>query len=576
MFKKLVPYLKEYKKYAILSPIMVFFEVTLEISMPFLMSKIIDVGIKNKDFDYVLKTGIIMVVIAILALIFGALAGRFSALGSVGLAKGLREKLFEKVQDFSFSNIDKFSTGSLVTRLTTDVTNVQQSFMMVIRQLVRAPLMLILATLMTFSINKSLVTVFLIAIPILAVSLFIIIMMAFPKFQKMLNKYDEMNANVQENLIAIKVVKAFVRSDYEKEKFTVSADELMQAQKKAEKILSFNNPIMQLVMYSTIISVLWFGGNMVVSGSMLTGELISFINYVSQILMSLMMISFVFVGLVLSKASIVRIVEVIDEVPDIQNNDSDRIMNIKDGSIEFDNVSFSYKNENENLAIDDANLKIESGDTVAIIGGTGSSKSTLVQLIPRLYDTIKGRVLVGGVDVRDYDLDELRNEVAIVLQKNVLFSGTIKENLKWGNADASDDELETACKIAQAHDFIMSFPEKYETVLEQGGTNLSGGQRQRVCIARALLKNPKILILDDSTSAVDTDTEGKIREGLSETLKDTTKLIISQRLSSIEDADKIVILSDGKINAIGKHDDLLKNNDIYREVYESQQKGADL
>jgi len=573
MIKKLTPFLKEYKIYTILTPITVIAEVLLEIFIPLLMSKIIDVGIPNKDFDYVLRTGALMVLMALFSLLFGVLSGKFAAIASMGFAKGLRKELFDKVQGFSFSNIDKFSTASLVTRLTTDVTNTQNAFMMIIRMLVRAPIMLISATFMAYSINKNLVVVFLVAIPILAIALIMIVKAAFPRFGIMLKKYDFMNSAVQENLVAVRVVKAFVRSKYEKEKFEDATDKLRVAQLRAEKIIVFNMPIMQFTMYGCMIAIVWFGGNMIIGGSMLTGELMSFISYVTQILMSLMMISMVFISTVLSKASVARIIEVMDEKVDILDSELLKEVIVEDGSVIFENVSFSYSKNKENLTISNINFKINSGETIGIIGGTGSSKSSLVQLIPRLYDVMDGKVIVGGHDVRDYKLEILRDSVAMVLQNNVLFSGTIKENLKWGNLDATDAQIVDACISAQAHDFIMSLPDGYETELGQGGVNVSGGQKQRICIARALLKNPKIIILDDSTSAVDTATDAKIRQSFSEKLARVTTIIIAQRISSVCDADKIIVLNDGMINDIGTHEQLLLRNQIYREVNDSQKKG---
>lgn len=573
MIDKIIPCLGKYKKYALLTPIMVIGEVILEVFIPFLMAKIIDVGIANADVAYIAKIGSLMVLMALISLFFGALSGRFASLASTGLAAGIRKKLFYKIQDFSFANVDKFSTASLITRLTADVTSTQTAFMMVIRMLVRAPIMLVSATIMAVSINANLSTVFLFAIPFLGGAMGIISYLAFPRFQKMLEKYDSMNSSVQENLVAIRVVKAFVRRDYENEKFEEAANTLRDAQIKAERIVITGMPIMMFTMYACTILIAWFGGNLVIAGDMQTGELFSFISYISQILMSLMMISFAFIGIVMSRASIKRILEVLDEEIDIKNNEESEIT-ANDGSIFFDNVSFSYARKSDNLTLDNVNLKINSGETVGIIGGTGSAKTTLVQLIPRLYDVLEGRILVGGHDVRNYSLDSLRNNVAMVLQKNVLFSGTIKENLKWGNENATDEEIIAACKAAQAHDFISEMPGGYETDLGQGGVNVSGGQKQRICIARALLKNPKILILDDSTSAVDTATDSKIRQSFKENLQNTTTIIIAQRISSVSEADKIIVLNDGKIDGVGTHEELLATNEIYKEVYESQQKGV--
>lgn len=573
MIDKIIPCLGKYKKYALLTPIMVIGEVILEVFIPFLMAKIIDVGIANADVAYIAKIGSLMVLMALISLVFGALSGRFASLASTGLAAGIRKKLFYKIQDFSFANVDRFSTASLITRLTADVTSTQTAFMMVIRMLVRSPIMLVSATVMAVSINAKLSAVFLFAIPFLGGAMGIISYLAFPRFQKMLEKYDSMNSSVQENLVAIRVVKAFVRRDYENEKFEEAANTLRDAQIKAERIVITGMPIMMFTMYACTILIAWFGGNLVIAGDMQTGELFSFISYISQILMSLMMISFAFIGIVMSRASIKRILEVLDEEIDIKNNEESEIT-ANDGSIVFDNVSFSYAKKSDNLTLDNVNLKINSGETVGIIGGTGSAKTTLVQLIPRLYDVLEGRILVGGHDVRDYSLEALRNNVAMVLQKNVLFSGTIKENLKWGNENATDEEIMAACKAAQAHDFISAMPDGYETDLGQGGVNVSGGQKQRICIARALLKNPKILILDDSTSAVDTATDSKIRQSFKENLQNTTTIIIAQRISSVSEADKIIVLNDGKIDGVGTHEELLATNEIYKEVYESQQKGV--
>ena len=574
VIRKLAPYMSKYKLYAILCPLAVIGEVMLEIRVPFLMAKIVDVGIPSHDIQYVIRTGGMMLLMALFALLFGVLSYKFAAKAAMGFGSELRRGLFEKIQDFSFSNIDKFSTASLVTRITTDVNNAQNAFMMTIRILVRAPLMLVSATIMAFTINASLVTVFLVAVPILAVALLLIGAAAFPPFNAMLKKYDKMNGSVQENLIAIRVVKAFVRSVYEKAKFKAANDDLMQASIKAERIIICNVPFMQLTMYACIISILWFGGNMIIGGSMMTGELISFISYVTQILMALMMISMVFINIVLSRASIGRITEVLDEPIDITDHDAAEGAEVENGSIDFQHVFFKYNRESDNDILEDVNLHIEPGETVGIIGGTGSAKTTLVQLIPRLYDVTSGQVLVGGRDVRDYRLETLRNSVSMVLQKNVRFSGTIKENLKWGNAHATDDEIVAACEAAQAHGFISSFPKGYDTDLGQGGVNLSGGQKQRLCIARALLKRPKIIILDDSTSAVDTATDAKIRQAFRDNLRETTTLIIAQRITSVCDSDKIIVLNEGKVDAVGTHEELLETNEIYREVYRSQQKGV--
>lgn len=575
MVKKLLSCVGEYKKYAIATPIVMIGEVLMEVLIPLVMAKIVDVGIGQRDVQYTVKMGLLMAFMALFSLLCGALGGKFAAQAGMGFAKNVRKKLFDKVQDFSFANVDRFSTSSLVTRLTTDVTNVQNTFMMMLRMAVRSPFMLIFALIMAISMNRRLAMVFLVAIPVLGVSVGFITMKAFPRFEKMLEKYDALNSRVQENLIGIRVVKAFVRERFEGDKFVASADEVRAAQVNAEKIVILGQPIMQITMYVCIVSVLYFGGNMVIGGQFLIGELSSFISYVTQILMSLMMLSMIFVMTTISLASMHRIVEVFDEVPDISDEKADSEVYPNDGSIVFDNVSFSYAKDKDNLTLKNINLRIKSGETIGIIGGTGSAKTTLVQLIPRLYDVFDGSITVGGHDVREYKLDNLRNEVAMVLQKNVLFSGTIKDNLKWGNENATDEEIEQACRQAQAHDFIMGFPDGYETDLGQGGVNVSGGQKQRLCIARALLKKPKIVILDDSTSAVDTATDSKIRSAFKKELSDTTTIIIAQRISSVSEADRIIVLEDGQINAFDTHDNLIKNNAIYREVYQSQQKGAE-
>lgn len=559
----------------ILTPILIIGEVIMEVRIPMLMANVVNIGIQNRDIVYVMQEGGMMVLMAVLSLIFGAGAARTAAVASMGFAKEVRQAMFYRIQDYSFSNVDRFSTSSLITRMTTDITNTQNAFMMVIRMMVRAPIMLISASLMAVSLNKELSVIFLFAIPVLAVALIGIITKAYPRFQVMLKKYDDLNSKVQENLIGIRVVKAFVRGDYENEGFEEASAALRDTQRKAEKVIVLNMPIMQMVMYACIVAILWIGGNMIIVGGMETGDLVSFISYISQILMSLMMISMAFTMLVISKASITRIVEVLKETPDIPECGDADLM-VKDGSVEFDNVCFSYKGDlaSSSCALRDINLSIKSGETVGIIGGTGSSKSSLVHLIPRLYEATAGIVRVGGRDVREYTQNHLRQEVAMVLQKNVLFSGTIKENLRWGRQDATDEEIVEACKAAQAHDFVMSFPNGYDTELGQGGVNVSGGQKQRLCIARALLKKPKILILDDSTSAVDTATDSKIREAFSRELADTTTIIIAQRISSVCDADKIVVMDNGRIHAVGTHEELLASNEIYREVYESQQKGV--
>ncbi len=576
MLKKLASYIKEYKRDSILTPIFVVLEVVMEVIIPLLMANIIDVGIQNGDIHYILKMGVLLIISAILSLTFGMLSGRFAAKASSGYAKNLRKAMFHKVQDYSFENIDKFSTSSLVTRMTTDVTNVQMAFQMIIRILVRGPIMLIFALLMVMSISLKLSAIFFVAIPVLGAILFYIAIKAHPNFERVFKKYDKLNRVVQENVSAIRVVKAYVRESFEEKKFKEVNDEVYTNFKKAEKIVAFNGPVMQFTIYTCILLISWFGSQLIVGGEMGTGQLSSIITYAWQILASLMMLSFVFVMIIMAQSSAERIIEVIDEEPTIKDK-KEPIKEVKDGSIKFENVSFQYSDEQEEdkFALENINLDIKEGETIGIIGGTGSSKSTLVQLIPRLYDVTKGSIKVGGVDVRDYEIHSLRDAVAMVLQKNVLFSGTIAENLRWGKKDADQEELEEVCKLAQADGFIKEFPSKYETVLDQGGTNVSGGQKQRICIARAILKKPKILILDDSTSAVDTKTDALIRKAFRAEIPNTTKIIIAQRVSSIEDADKIIVLNDGKIDGIGTSEELLKTNTIYREVYESQTKGGD-
>lgn len=576
MIKKLAGCIGEYKKYAILTPLTMVGEVLMEILIPFVMADMIDKGILGAGgIGYIVKKGLLMISMAVISLMFGAFGGKFAAMAGMGFSKNLRKKLFDKVQDFSFFNVDRFSTPSLVTRLTTDVTNTQNAFMMLIRMAFRAPIMLVGATVMAVVINVELSSVFLIAVPLLGIALYFIMTNAHPRFEAMLKLYDRMNSDVQENLTGIRVVKAFVREEFEVNKFRTSADSVRKAQVFAEKLIILNGPLMQLSMYGCIIAVLWFGGDMVIDGRFEIGRLSSFINYITQILMSLMMISMIFIMLVISRASITRIMEVLEEEIDIKDTSLQKEPKVKDGSIEFKNVSFSYGKDRENLTLSNINLTIKSGETIGIIGGTGSAKTTLVQLIPRLYDVLEGEILVGGTNVKDYSLEILRNEVAMVLQKNVLFSGTIKENLLWGNEHATEEEITEACKSAQAHDFIMSFPKGYDTDLGQGGVNVSGGQKQRLCIARALLKRPKIVVLDDSTSAVDTATDSKIRQAFKEKLAGTTTIIIAQRISSVCAADRILVLEDGRIDAFGTPGELMNTNRIYREVYESQQKGAE-
>lgn len=574
MLKTLVAEIKEYKKASILTPVFIVLEVILEILIPLLMAKIIDEGVEAGNLRYVYGMGAIMLGVALLSLLFGSIAGITAAKASTGFAKNLRKAMYGNIQTFSFSNIDKYSTPGLVTRLTTDVTNVQNSYQMLIRICVRAPIMLISAMVMAFSINARLACVFLGAIVFLGFALFFIIGKAFPIFKKVFRKYDDLNASVQENVSAIRVVKAYVREDYEVNKFKQASKNLYDLFVSAEKKVILNAPIMQFTVYGCILLISWLGAKMIVADTLTTGELLSLFTYMIQILMSLMMISMIFVMVTMSKASAERIAEVINERSDL-NNGENPIYQVKDGSVDFKNVFFSYKKEAKEPVLTNISLSIRSGETIGVIGGTGSAKTSFVQMIPRLYDTTEGEVLVGGINVKEYDLDTLRNEVAMVLQKNVLFSGSIKENLRWGNKEATDEELIHACKLAQAHDFIMTFPDGYDTHIEQGGNNVSGGQKQRLCIARALLKKPKILILDDSTSAVDTKTDAFIRKAFRDEIPNTTKIIIAQRISSVQDADRILVLEDGVVESFGTHEELLKTSKIYRDVYESQTKGDD-
>ncbi len=572
--RKLIGYIGKYKKYAIMTPLVMMGEVLMEILIPLVMAEMIDKGIMGSDVNYTVWMGVLMIVMAIVSLCFGALGSRFGAKAGMGFAKNVRKAVFEKVQSFSFSNVDKFSTASLVTRLTTDVNNVQMAFNMMIRMAFRAPVMMVGALIMAIRLNAQLAIVFLVAMPVLGLGLYLIMSRAHPRFKAMLERYDALNSDVQENLIAIRVVKAFVREKYECDKFKDNAEAVRKAQYRAEKLIQFNQPLMQICMYGCIVSVLWFGGRMVIDGSFQIGALSSFISYISQILMSLMMVSMILMMTVISRASINRINEVLSEQPSISDADANDSLRVADGSIEFRNVSFSYGKDQQRPTLDGINVRIPSGTHVGIIGGTGSAKSTLVQLIPRLYEATTGEVLVGGRDVRDYKLHALRDDVAMVLQKNVLFSGTIADNLRWGNEHATQEEIESACKSAQAHDFIMSFPDGYETELGQGGVNVSGGQKQRLCIARALIKKPKIVIMDDSTSAVDTATDALLRDAIRRELKDTTSIIIAQRITSISDCDMIIVMDDGRIADVGTHDELMRTSEIYREVYQSQQKGV--
>lgn len=564
---------KKYVINSILSPIVMMGEVIMEVIIPFVMAKIIDVGIANNDLSYVIKTGLAMIGLAAVSMCCGVSGTRFSTYAAQGYGYNLRRRLYDKIQNFSFANLDKFSTASLVTRLTTDVNMSQNVFRLLIHMTFRSPIMLIAGTFMAFKINSRLALIFLVAIPVIAAGVLFISMFAHPRFEKMMKMFDGMNGAIQENLIGIRIVKAYVRGEYEENKFKKAAGNVLKAQVHAEKLIIFMMPLMQLVMYTAMVAVMWFGGRQVVWGSMKAGELISFFTYVTQVLSSLMMLGMLFISLVMVKASNHRICEVLDEETDIANPENP-ITSVKDGSVIFENVNFTYNKNKDNCVLTNINLNIKSGQTVGIIGGTGSSKTTLVSLIPRLYDVFDGSVKIGGQDVRNYDLKVLRDSVAMVLQKNVLFSGTIKENLLWGNENASDQEIIQACKAADADSFIQSFPNGYQTELGQGGVNVSGGQKQRLCIARALLKNPKILILDDSTSAVDTATESRIRKSLKEIAPETTKIIIAQRISSVKDADVIFVLNEGQLDGFGSHEELLENNKIYKEVYESQQQGT--
>lgn len=576
MFKKLSKSVREYKRPALLTPLMVILEVGVEIIIPLLMAGLIDKGIDKGNMSVVTKYGIVLLIVALVGLLLGYLAGCFSAKASCGFARNLRKDMFYNIQTFSFSNIDSFSISSLITRLTTDVTNVQMAFQMIIRMAIRAPIMLIFSLTVCFNISAKLSLIYLACMPVMIIGLLIIMRHAHPIFNRVFKKYDRLNNVVQENVKGIRVVKSFNQEEYEKTKFKTISNDVCTDFSKAEKTLAWNMPLVQFCMYACMLLISWFGARLIVSSgqtALTTGELLSLFTYTIQILSSLMMLSMVLVMITMSKASTKRIVEVLDTKSDITNPAS-QVTSVKDGSVEFDNVDFVYARNADKKCLDDVNLKIRSGETVGILGATGSSKTTLVQLIPRLYDTTSGTVKVGGVDVKDYDLVTLRDSVSMVLQKNELFSGSIKDNLRWGNEEATDEQIVKACQLAQADSFIETFPDKYDTHIEQGGANVSGGQKQRLCIARALLKNPKILILDDSTSAVDTKTDALIRQAFIHNIPDTTKIIIAQRVSSVMDADKIVVLDDGKIVACGKHDELMKSCDIYREVYESQQKAG--
>ena len=574
MLKKLAVYVGEFKKETLLSPLCIAIEVIMEVILPMLMALVIDNGVNVGNMNYVLKMGGLMLIVAFVSLSGGALCGKYAAIASTGFSRNLRREMFSKIQDFSFANIDKFSTAGLVTRMTSDVTNVQMAFQMIIRICVRAPFMLVFSLFMCLKLAPQVSWIFLVALVFLGGVLGIIITKGFPKFHAMFKQYDKLNGAVQENLAGIRVVKAYVREKYETDKFLEQSGKVKDLSIAAEKLVILNSPIMQLTMYGCILTISWLGAKNIVMGNMTTGTLMSLFTYTMQVLMSLMMISMVFVMLTMAKTSADRILEVLEEESTIKNP-ANPVMEVKDGAIDFENVSFRYSGGEDKNVLEKIDLHIKSGEIVGIIGATGSSKSTLVQLIPRLYDISEGCVKVGGVDVRDYDMEVLRNEVSMVLQKNVLFSGTILDNLRWGNENATLEEVKHACELAQAAEFIERFPEGYNTQIERGGTNVSGGQKQRLCIARALLKKPKILILDDSTSAVDTATDARIRKAFREEIPNTTKLIIAQRISSVEDADHILVLNEGKVNGYGTHEELLKNNEIYRDIYELQQKGAD-
>ncbi len=590
MLKTLGKHIKEFKKASILTPICMILEVIFEMFIPYLMASIIDDGIYKEDMNHIILVGLGMVGLALCGLTTGILGGKFAAEASTGFARNLRMAMYDNIQTFSFSNIDKYSTAGLITRLTTDVTNIQNAYQMLLRMCMRAPISLITAMIMAFTINKRLASIYIVAVLVLAVILSFIIKFAMKYFTEVFKRYDDLNASVQENVSAIRVVKAYVREDYENKKFGKASYNVYRLFLKAENVLALNGPVMMLTVYSCIMLISWFGAHMIVGGSLTTGELTSLLTYCMNILMNLMMLSMIFVMMSMSMPSAKRVAEVLNEKADISNPENP-VMEVQDGSIEFKNVEFAYKNfrrvedergqELETVEIKEKkpvlkgiNLSIKAGETIGILGGTGSSKSSLVNLISRLYDTTSGEVLVGGKNVKEYDLEVLRNEVSVVLQKNVLFSGSIYDNLRWGDANATDEECQNACKLASAHDFIMAFPDGYDTKIEQGGTNVSGGQRQRLCIARALLKKPKILILDDSTSAVDTATDAKIRKAFAEAIPDTTKIIIAQRINSIQFADRIIVMEEGRIDGIGTHEELLQTNEIYKDVYESQTGGS--
>ncbi len=573
MIKTLAAQVKEFKKDSILTPLFMILEVIMEMIIPLLMSSIIDDGVEKGDIHHIYVVGIWMIVAAGIGLFAGIMGGKYGARASTGFARNLRQAMFGNIQTFAFSNIDKFSTPSLVTRMTTDVTNLQNSYQMLLRMCVRAPFSLICAMIMSFWVNARLASIYLVAVIILGSLLAVIIWKAMGYFTSMFRKYDDLNASVQENVSAIRVVKAYVREDYEKKRFTKASSNLYRMAVKAERIVSCNAPLMMITVYSCILGISWLGAKMVVQSTLTTGELMMLLTYCMNILMSLMMLSMVFVMLSMSMASAERVAEVLNETPDIVNPENPAY-EVKDGSIVFDHVSFRYNKKGTKNVLNDINLSIKEGETVGIIGGTGSAKSSLVNLISRLYDVSEGQLLVGGRDVREYDIETLRNEVSVVLQKNVLFSGTILDNLRWGDENASEEECKRACRLACADEFIDKMPEGYQTHIEQGGTNVSGGQKQRLCIARALLKKPKILILDDSTSAVDTATDARIRQAFAEEIPDTTKLIIAQRISSVQNADRIIVMDKGEISGFGSHEELMESNHIYREVYESQTQGG--
>lgn len=573
MVKTILKQVKEFKKDSFLTPVFMILEVILETFIPLLMAAIIDNGVEKGDMDYIYKVGACMVLLAVLGLITGMLGGKYGASASAGLARNLRREMFKNIQTYSFSNIDKYSTAGLVTRLTTDVTNIQNAYQMVLRMCARAPFSMICAMVMAFTINAKLASVYLIAVILLGGCLFFILKKATRYFKQIFPKYDDMNASVQENVSAIRVVKAYVREDYENKRFTKASSNICKLFTKAENMVTWNAPLMQLTVYACILVISWIGAKMIVADSLTTGQLMSLLTYCMNILMNLMMLSMIFVMVSMSAASAERIAEVLNEKSDL-TNPKHPVMEVKDGSIVFDHVDFAYNKDSEEPVLKNINLNIHAGETIGIIGGTGSAKSSLVNLISRLYDVTAGSVSVGGLDVREYDMEVLRNQVSVVLQKNVLFSGSILDNLRWGNKEATEEECIRACKMACADEFIERFPDKYNTHIEQGGNNVSGGQKQRLCIARALLKKPKILILDDSTSAVDTATDSRIRAAFATEIPDTTKLIIAQRISSVQNADRIIVMDNGNVADFDTHENLLKNSEIYRDVYESQNKGT--